>query len=265
LRTNNEDAFAIDGPLLIVADGMGGAAAGEIASSIAVSTITEKLKNFSYQSDAQVIDAVKKAIISADDKVKEQTRLKPELYGMGTTVVTALHFDSRVLIGNVGDSRAYLISDSSSGFSSISDFNNSEIDANAQTAILRPVDLNVKKKSPACISRLTEDDSVVMELVRSGVIKEEEIRTHPLRNRITQSVGSMGEKGPGISWLNVKDGDVLMMCSDGLWELVHDDLILAIVISSANLEEACKRLINAANDAGGTDNITVVTAQFFEK
>ena len=99
LRTNNEDAFAIDGPLLIVADGMGGAAAGEIASSIAIKTMTEKLKNLIYQSDDQVTDAVKKAIISADDKVKEQTRLKPELLGMGTTVVTAVHFDSRVLIG----------------------------------------------------------------------------------------------------------------------------------------------------------------------
>ncbi len=263
LRTNNEDSYAIEDSLLIVADGMGGAAAGEIASSIAVKTITEKLKNISHKSDDQVTEAVINAILDADKSVKEQTSLKPELLGMGTTVVTAVYFDSRVVIGNVGDSRAYLISDSSAAASM--DIGSSDIDANAQTAILAPIDFNAVKKSQASIGRVTEDDSVVMDLVRAKIIKEEEIRTHPLRNRITQSVGSIQEKGPGITWLDIKDGDILLMCSDGLWELVHDDIILAIVRSSPNLEEMCQRLVDAANDAGGTDNITIITAEFFKE
>ena len=264
LRTNNEDNYTIEGSLLVVADGMGGTAGGEIASSIAIKTIPEKLKNISYTNDDEVADAVKQAVIDADTEIKNQTKENPDLKGMGTTVVLAIHFDSRFLIGNLGDSRAYLISKSAAGSMSSAGITPSTADANAQTAILEPIDIDFEKKAPGAITRLSKDHSVVMDLVNSGVITEEDIRTHPLRNRITRCVGSLREDGADVTWHDVNEDDILILCSDGLWELVHEDIILAVVGSSINLEEICKRLIDAANDAGGFDNITVIAGQFLK-
>ena len=265
LRTNNEDNYIVDIPLLIVADGMGGAVGGEIASSIAVKTISDNLKNISYSNDDEVAEAINQAVMNADSEIKKQTELNTDLTGMGTTIVTALHLDARVLIANLGDSRAYLITDSSAGSVPPSESPPPAADALAQTAILEAIDINEKKEISGSIKRITEDHSVVMDLVRSGVIEEKEIRTHPLRNRITKCAGSKSNDGPDLSWHEIKDGDMLLMCSDGLWELVHEDIILAIARSSKNLEEVNKRLIDAANDAGGTDNITVITAQFIKE
>jgi len=262
LRTNNEDKFAIDGSLLIVADGMGGAAAGEIASSIAVSTISKSLRDVQYTTDEEAADIIDQAIKAADEEIKAQTRIKPVLEGMGTTAVVLLHFGDRVLIGNIGDSRAYLISDSAAGAGRGASPGPSSTNANAQTAILMPIDIAAPKKSAGSIRRITEDHSVVMDLVKSGVITEDEIRTHPLRNRITKCVGSLRKDTTDTTWLDLHDKDVIIMCSDGLWELVHEDIILAVVSSSNNMEDACSRLIDAANDAGGLDNITVIAAQF---
>ena len=267
VRSNNEDAYSINNSLLIVADGMGGAAAGEIASSLAIKTISEALKHISYTKDDEVTHAVTRAILKADKEIKKQTDRHPEYFGMGTTLVVSLHFDTRVLIGNVGDSRAYLITTSPAGSSSSSSDTNKTVDASAQTAVLSAIDESEeeKKEHRAHIRRITEDHSVVMELVRSGIISEEEIRIHPLRNRITRCVGSLHKEEPDFTWLDIHDDDVLVMCSDGLWELVHEDIILAIVSSSQNPEEMCSRLIDAANSAGGVDNITVIAAQFLRE
>ena len=261
LRKNNEDSHKLAEPLLIVADGMGGAAAGEIASSIAVKTITEKLAGLSYTTDNDVAQKVREAVLAANDEIKKQMKLNPELEGMGTTVVMAIHFDDRILIGNLGDSRAYLVTNLKSGQQASHGAPFSAADATAQTAILTPIDLDAKK-APGQIIRLSEDHSVVMELVNSGVITEDEIRTHPLRNRITRCVGILRDESADVTWHDVKENDILLLCSDGLWELVHEDIILAVVSSSINMPEICKRLIDAANDAGGSDNITVIAAQF---
>ncbi len=258
IRKNNEDNFIVDIPLLIVADGMGGAVGGEIASSIAVKTISESLRNISYTTDSETTEAVKQAIIKADSEIKEQTYQNPDLKGMGTTIVTALHLDTRVLMANIGDSRAYLITGTFMGPASSSENAQSVTDSFAQTAVLEAINLDEKRPFPGSISRITEDHSVVMELVRSGIIEEHEIRTHPLRNRITKCAGSANNNEPDVFWHDINEGDMLVMCSDGLWEMVHDDIIFAIASSSKNLEEACKRLIDAANDAGGSDNITVI-------
>ncbi|MFC1528618.1 PP2C family protein-serine/threonine phosphatase [Candidatus Latescibacterota bacterium] len=265
IRKNNEDNFFVDNPLLIVADGMGGAVGGEIASSIAVKTISESLKNITYTTDSEIAEALKQALIKADSEIKEQTYQNPDLKGMGTTIVTALHIDTRVLIANIGDSRAYLITGTFMALAPSSENAKPVTDSFAETAIFKAIDLDEKKPFPGNISRITEDHSVVMELVRSGIIEEHEIRTHPLRNRITKCAGSTNNNEPDIFWQDITDGDVLVMCSDGLWEMVHEDIIYAIVTSSKNLEETCKRLIDAANDAGGSDNITVVTAQFLKE
>jgi len=261
LRKNNEDSFAVEDSLLVVADGMGGAAAGEIASRIAVDTIIEKLKGIPYTSDDEVAETVRNAVTEADEKIKRETRLNRELDGMGTTIVLAIHFDERLLVANVGDSRAYLITNIVPGPDQSRGSGPSAVDANAQTAILQPVSMD-EQKSPGEIRRLSEDHSVVMDLVRSGVITEDEIRTHPLRNRITRCVGSFRGETADVTWHDVNENDILLLCSDGLWELVHEDIIFAVANSSLPMEELCKRLIEAANDAGGTDNITVVAAQF---
>ncbi len=260
-RTNNEDSFYVDKSLLIVADGMGGAAAGEVASSLAVKIIPEKLKDISYTKDTEIIKSVTQAILDADTAIKDQTIQDPSLMGMGTTVVCALHFDNRLLIGNIGDSRAYIISESSVGSGSPSSIESSSTSSTAQTMILEPIKMGDKKKT-GNILRITEDHSVVMDLVRSGVISEDEIRSHPLRNRITRCLGSLDNSEPDFLWYNINDGDVLILCSDGLWELVHEDIIYAVVCSSSDTKDICKKLINAANNAGGVDNITVITASF---
>jgi len=263
-RSNNEDTFLIDDSLLIVADGMGGAAAGEIASSLAVEVISGYMKKISYSSDKNITQHMEMAMLKADSEIKKQSRENPDLSGMGTTVMAALRLDSRLLIGYVGDSRAYIISppkkDGSAALSSVPKF-----DTNAETAVLKKLDDNQKPpsgKAKEGIRRVTSDHSVVMDLVNSGVIVEEEIRTHPLRNRITRCVGNLTGPGPEFVWHDISASDTLILCSDGLWEMIYEDLILAIVNSSSNPEEICKRLIDAANNAGGADNITVIAAQF---
>jgi len=261
LRKNNEDSFSIADPLLIVADGMGGAAAGEIASSLAVETVSRMLKNLTFSRDADVSKKILNAICEADKQIKQKSRSQSNLSGMGTTMVMAVHFDSRIVIGNVGDSRAYIISQSLAGATSQTP--TPDIDTNALTAILQPVSLESPDNPQGSIRRISEDHSVVMDLVRSGVIEEKEIRSHPLRNRITKCIGSLGNRESGDTvWYDLKDGDVLILCTDGLWEMMHEDVMYAIVNTSSSMEDACKRLVDTANNAGGSDNITVITAQF---
>ncbi|MFC1650240.1 PP2C family protein-serine/threonine phosphatase [Candidatus Latescibacterota bacterium] len=261
VRDHNEDAFLIDNPLLIVADGMGGAAAGEVASSIAIKTISEDLKNFSYANESEAVNLLKKAIRKADEEMKVQMEQDSSLSGMGTTLVLALRIDSRLLIGNVGDSRAYVISNPDSGKSKGTNTNFTG-NAAAETGVMPKFDMDKPEKNAESIRRLTQDHSVVMEMVNSGVIEEKDIRTHPMRNRITRCLGSIGSSEPDFVWHDIAHGDTILLCSDGLWEMVHEDLILAIVNSSPDLEDACKRLITAANNSGGADNITAITARF---
>lgn len=262
LRTNNEDNYALEPPLLIVADGMGGAAAGEIASSIAVRSIAESLAGMAYTSDDEIASTVKRAVMDADAEIKRETGINPDMLGMGTTIVLAIQFDNRIMIANVGDSRAYLITERNELTKSAPVHPASSVDANAQTAILQPIGLDTGKKVTSGITRISQDHSVVMDLVRSGVINEEDIRTHPLRNRITRCLGSIKDDGADVSWHDIHDHDVLILCSDGLWEMVHEDIMLAVTNSSDTMDEACRRLVDAANDAGGADNITVIAARF---
>jgi protein phosphatase len=128
--------------------------------------------------------------------------------------------------------------------------------------MLKKIDDSGQKPGHGSIRRLTDDHSVVMNLFIAGVITENEIRSHPLRNRITKCVGSLGDLEPDFLWYDLSDSETLILCSDGLWEMVHEDLILAVVKSSGKPEEMCRRLISAANDAGGQDNITVIAARF---
>ena len=249
-RSNNEDSYSIEGPVLVVADGMGGAAAGEVASSIAVDAITRKASKIKHSSDSRIGKAVSDAFMSADSEIRKRISKTPELRGMGTTAVLALPFGHHVMVANVGDSRVY-------HFPASRPVRATAPDANSKQ--------NSESEEPqrrfSAIYRVTTDHSVVMELVKAEIINEEDIRTHPLRNRITRCLGSC-EAGPDIQWLDVNDGDGLLLCSDGLWEMVHEDLILAIFNSSETPEEICRKLIDAANNGGGVDNITAIAAIF---
>ncbi len=262
VRDHNEDAFFIEDPLFIVADGMGGAAAGEVASSLAIKIISEDLKNATIANETDAVELLTNSIQKADKEIKSQMAEDDTLQGMGTTLVMGLLMDTKMLIGNVGDSRAYVISNPIPGNSEKTDestFSN----AAAETGVMPKFTMDEKPEEPGeSIRRLTRDHSVVMDMVISGVIDEKDIRTHPMRNRITRCLGSIGSSEPDFIWHDVADGDTILLCSDGLWEMVHEDLIMAIVNSSSDLDDACKRLITAANNSGGADNITAIVVRF---
>lgn len=262
VRDNNEDNFFTGKNFFMVADGMGGAAAGEIASGTAVKIIPEAIENSSFKDETETINSLNSAIVNANDEILKKISENNSYEGMGTTVVAVLRLDMRLLIGYVGDSRAYLIRNPKKN-NSTEKGGAPKFNSNAQTGIMKAFD-DKKDNDSWSITRLTNDHSVVMEMVNSGIINEDEIRTHPLRNRITRCLGISGKSDPEFVWHDLSDGDIIIICTDGLWEMVHEDLILAISSSSKSPEEICERLITAAKNSGGYDNITVVTAFFGE-
>jgi protein phosphatase len=227
-RNNNQDfVYASDQKvgalncLWIVADGMGGHAAGDIASRLCVETMIDTMSNSKQEGPVRILA---EAIRSANEAVCEKARSTPDLEGMGTTVVAATIDDGCLYIANVGDSRLYLIDDER-------------------------------------IEQITHDHSLVEEMVRAGRIRADQARNHPKKNIITRAIGEEGV--PEIDFFDValNPGDILLLCSDGLSNMVEDDLIFRIVRREADLHSAGKRLIEAANKAGGTDNISVVLAR----
>jgi PPM family protein phosphatase len=219
-RRHNEDAYVVEPPLFAVADGMGGAKAGEVASGLAAAAVQES------GSDGQSGEARVEALIAeANRRVFMRASEDREASGMGTTMTVALVEDDRVAFGHVGDSRAYLIRDGQ-------------------------------------LEQLTDDHSLVAELVRSGRLTPEEAETHPQRSVITRALGTEADVDVDTFSIPVEPGDLFLLCSDGLTSMVDDQTILgAVEANRGNLEEAAKALVNAANRGGGEDNITVV---FFE-
>jgi PPM family protein phosphatase len=219
-RRHNEDAYVIEPPLFAVADGMGGAKAGEVASSLAAAALKE---GGGDGPDAET--RVTELIQEANRRVFRRANEDREASGMGTTMTVALVERGRVVFGHVGDSRAYLIRDGK-------------------------------------IEQLTDDHSLVAELVRSGRLTPEEAETHPQRSVITRAVGTEAEVDVDTFSIEPAPGDLFLICSDGLTDMVDDRTIFqAIEKHRGNLEDAAKALVVAANRGGGEDNITVV---FFE-
>lgn len=219
-RRHNEDAYVAQPPLFAVADGMGGAKAGEIASGLAAAALQES------DGDGERGEARVAALIEeANRRVFRRASEDREASGMGTTMTVALVEGNRVAIGHVGDSRAYLIRDGE-------------------------------------LEQLTDDHSLVAELVRSGKLTPEEAEAHPQRSVITRAVGTEPDVDVDTFSIEGNPGDVFLICSDGLTDMVDGSAILEAVESHRpDLEEAAKALINAANRGGGEDNITVI---FFE-
>lgn len=223
-RPQNEDTFVCDPPLFAVADGVGGAQAGEIASRLAAATLEER------RPDVQGEGVLAELLSEANDRIYRHSLDDPAASGMGT-VVTALLVDEAagtVAIGHVGDSRAYRV-------------RNGELE------------------------QLTPDHSLVGELVRAGRLSAEEAEQHPHRSVITRAVGTEPSVLVDTFTLTTAPGDLYLICSDGLTDLVRDEQITELIAGADNAPDAAaEALVDAANRAGGIDNITVVLFEILE-
>jgi PPM family protein phosphatase len=216
-RQANEDSYFARAPLFAVADGMGGAQAGEVASGLAATAFRE----FHAADDLAPVERVAAIIKEANRRIYERARADAQASGMGTTITAALVIGERIYIGHVGDSRAYLLRDDS-------------------------------------LEQLTEDHSLVADLLRSGRLTPQEAETHPQRSVITRALGTDPEVEVDAYSIEAKPGDVVLLCSDGLTTMIDDEAILRLVRESSGLDAAARALVKAANRSGGEDNITAV-------
>jgi protein phosphatase len=217
------------GTLFMVADGMGGAAAGEVASATAVDVVLrhlrERLSELKPPTPKDLAAELSRAAEKANWAIFQQAVNRPELRGMGTTATIAVLLNDTLYLAQVGDSRAYLI--------------------RSGTA-----------------TQLTKDQSLMQKLIEAGELTEEEALLSERRNIILQALGPEANVKVDLTMQRLRRGDVLLLCSDGLSGLVHRDDMARIVDEELDLSVACDRLIAMANDQGGPDNITLVSARF---
>jgi serine/threonine protein phosphatase PrpC len=257
VRPSNEDQFAIvelartlsvhgtslpqskaqysshRGYIFVVADGMGGHQAGEVASAMTVLTIEgfllntlQRFFNLTPTDEQTVLKEFQSALLEADTKIFEEAARHPEMLGMGTTLTMALAIDWRLFIAHAGDSRCYLYSQNQ-------------------------------------LHQLTQDHTMVAEMVRIGGMSAKDAAHHRLRHAVTNAVGG---NEPGVHGevhkLDLEPGDLLLVCSDGLTEMLADEHIAAVIASDPDPKSICERLVADANQHGGKDNITVVVGVF---
>ena len=217
VREQNEDSLIVAPPLFVVADGMGGHEAGEVASEIAVETIQEAAPEHADAEDlGKAVELANRAIIDA----ALSGRGRP---GMGTTCTACMLEESRLVIAQVGDSRAYLL-------------------------------------HSGTLTQLTRDHSLMANMIEAGQITPEEARFHPNRSVITRALGNDPDTIPDLYEINVEAGDRLLVCSDGLTSMVEDDDIAEIMTKQVDPQKCAIALVNAAIAAGGADNVTVIVA-----
>ena len=219
-RQANEDSYLARAPLFVVADGMGGAQAGEVASLTAIQAFQAGLP------DGNPEESIERTIGEANRNIYNQAHADASLAGMGTTItVAAVDSDNeRVVIGHVGDSRAYRLRN-------------------------------------GIIQRLTKDHSLVEEMRRRGQITEEQAEDHPQRSIITRALGPEPEVQADLATVPSEPGDIFLLCSDGLTTMIGDEQIREILMGATSLDAAVRTLIDEANRAGGRDNITAVVFQ----
>ena len=203
--------------LFVVADGMGGHKAGDVAARFAVETLVHYIE--SQKEESNPLRVLQSAIAAANEQLYDKAQNNETLTGMGTTMVAAVIKDDTLFVANVGDSRLYVLDED--------------------------------------IIQITRDHSLVEEMVRRGEIKREEARNHPNKNIITRAMGT-SRKIVADCFEETLGGRKILMCSDGLTNMLTDEDIKIIMDQSENLEETGKRLVAAANENGGADNITVV-------
>ena len=216
-RRRNEDAYVLEPPLFAVADGMGGAQAGEVASKLAAAALSD-----TDPGSLSGTERVTSLFQEANRRVYERSATDPAVSGMGTTMTVALVEGDDVVIGHVGDSRAYRLRD-------------------------------------GVFEQLTDDHSLVNELIKSGKLSPEEAETHPQRAVITRALGTDPDVDVDAFEVHAEEGDVYLICSDGLTTMVDDaDILELLEANHDDLSKAAKALVAAANQRGGEDNITVV-------
>jgi PPM family protein phosphatase len=223
-RPSNEDAFgySVEDGVYVVCDGMGGAAAGEVASSTAVD---EVLRVFSERNGSAVLPKdAEEAISIANEAIYSRAQRNYKLNGMGTTLVAAVVRNQHVWILNIGDSRCYRL-------------------------------------RAGHLEQVTLDHSLVEEQVRLGRMTKAEALRSPLRNMITRALGTQSQVTPDCFDFDAEAGDLLLLCSDGLTRELSDTLIESMLLNDQSLEDRCSSLIEAAKKAGGHDNITCVLVQ----
>jgi len=232
VRKENEDHFCIekDLGLLAVADGMGGHASGEVASKMAIDNLREYFKEKKeLPIDAhdprysEITNRISSGVKVANQAIYEASRSRSHWNGMGTTLSAVLVSENRLSIAHVGDSRIYLI-------------------------------------RGGVIEQITDDHTIVFEQVARGLMTREEAARSEMRNILSRALGIAPEVDVDIEELTVSKGDKLVICSDGLSELVSDNEMLSEVQSSKSPEKVCDELVNLANQRGGEDNITVIVA-----
>jgi serine/threonine protein phosphatase PrpC len=216
-RRGNEDAFYARSPLFAVADGMGGAQAGEVASHMAVEVLEQGLPD----GVGSIEERLRTRVAEANARILELAQSDDQLAGMGTTLTAAYVGEDDLTVAHVGDSRLYRLRE-------------------------------------GALERLTDDHSLVEELVRQGKLTPEEADEHPQRSIITRALGAEPGVEPDSRTWPARAGDVYLICSDGLTSMVAEAQVAAIIQGSDSLAAAGRTLIDAANDAGGRDNITVI-------
>ncbi len=227
VREENEDSWsaAPELGLFIVSDGMGGHLGGAVASRIVAQALPKILRkrmapieNFADPRAKKQLDG---ALSELSTQVREQSRDEPGLRGMGATVVLAMIREAKALVAHMGDSRAYLL----------------------------------RKE---CLTQLTHDHSVIQLLIDEGEIKPDEAATHPARGQVTRGVGMEGDPLPEVAQFDIEPGDRLLLCTDGLTGMLSDEEICKLLQSRTDPKIACQHLVDAANEAGGKDNVTAV-------
>ena len=225
-RDHNEDSLFVDEKqgLFIVADGMGGHQGGEVASKMAVDLLPPFIKEKLSKDTAhdEVSKILMESLFNANDEISKKADADPLLNGMGTTIVFALQRGEILYIANVGDSRAYLI----------------------------------KHKE---IKQISEEHSVVAQMVKAGLITEEEAMTRKDKHIITQVIGSSEYLSPAVRLIKFEKGNYILLCSDGLTNMLANEEIISIIFKAKkNVKKACEMLVESANEKGGNDNITVI-------
>ncbi len=218
---NTDDSIGCFSNLYIVADGMGGHNAGDMASRICVETVCSSIADSEFTTPVSILE---EAVRTSNDKVIEVARTSQEYEGMGTTLVISTVLEGVLYVANIGDSRLYLLRES--------------------------------------LEQITEDHSLVEEMVKSGELAKENVRSHPNKNIITRALGIGADVEADYFQMEVMENDIILMCSDGLTNMIEDiDIEYTIKSNRDNLQKAIIELLSKANEAGGRDNITVLVVK----
>ena len=212
------------GVLLVVCDGIGGRPAGDVAAHVAARAVKHELEEAGRAVLAEPASTLEEALKGASHAVRREADAHPEEKGMGTTCTAAVFGPQHLAVAQVGDSRAYLLREGT-------------------------------------LRRLTRDQTLATELLDEGVLRPEDVEGHPYHHILAQALGSEGRVEPVVTEIELREGDRVLLCSDGLHGPVHDDAIASILTSTRDVEDTAKALIAAALAEGGPDNVTVVVAE----